>query len=296
VQVMIDAGAPPTSIALDAVALYFSTGPAIAGDAGAFPAGAIVRVPWSTGVATTIVTGAVSPKRLLVTGAHLVFVDDDPRGGRVVAAALDTGTVTTLASGLDAPSSIASDGASVYVASSSGGAGVQVDRAPLAGGQQPSPVASVAGELAPRGLALAGATAVFVAAEQVGGQLLSAPVVGGPADVIGALLAGAPGDVAVVGGDAFVVQGGASGSIVRVPVARGEASPFAGGEPDPWALTADGADLYWIRRGTGELVRAPAAGGAPVVVAGGLDGAHAIAVGPSWTYVATSTAIVRAPK
>jgi len=295
--VFVETGAPPTAVAVDANAVYFAMGTADpSADAGVFPAGSIVRVPRAGGVAAPIVTGAVRPTRILVSGAALVFVDDDPRGGRVLGVSLDAGTVTPLATGFASPSAIASDGAYVYIASSSGGTGVQVDRVNLAGGQQPSPVATIAGDLDPRGLAIAGATAVFVAAEQVGGSVLTAPSAGGPAETIGAILTGDLGDVAIAGADAFVASGGAAGSIVRVPLARGTPSPLASGEADPAAITVDGDNVYWLRRGTGELVRAPAAGGDPVVLASGLDGARALAVGAAWTYVATSHAIVRAPK
>jgi hypothetical protein len=74
-------------------------------------------------------------------------------------------------------------------------------------------------------------------------------------------------------------------SIAGKPAAAvGMATSFAAGQGVPYGITLDATNVYWTNHATGTVMKAPKAGGAPIVVAKGQNAPGAIAVDATSIY------------
>jgi hypothetical protein len=287
---------PPRAIAVDSSSIYVSFGRGTAPDGGAFE-GSIAVAPRGGGEPVTIVTGG-SPTELLRVGTSLVWIDEGTAigTGGVFAVELAAGaTPRALLSNLEAPSAIASDGTQILVSSRGPSLAIAIDSVPLAGGAGQNITTTLVGEIAPAGIALDAKNVYFVGISRFGGTLFRAPLAGGLAEVLWTPASGAPGDVAVADGRAFVTLEASAdaSSIVSVPVNGGPATPLLTGLDHPARLAIADTDLYWTNQdpARGAVSRASIAVAAPeaTLLRDRIDSPHAIAVADA-VYVTASAA------
>lgn len=263
--------------------------------------GEVVQVT-PTGKVTVLVSDAVVPT-LPIFGSNAVFYVDAPNGGDRSVMKLDLANVSAgeqpLLSGLQEPTGMIVGGNSLFVVSSAGGTGVEVDSVPVLGGP-PTPVTSLGGDFSPGAIALDASNVYFVAASAGASEIASAPLAGGPANP---LISGTPGTIGplqVLGGMIYYsVIANPNSGIAVASVAGGASSTIVGGlsNPDAFGL-ADGYVYFIDTDAAGSISRALVdddAGVAPELLVSTVE-PLALGVGTTSIYVITQDGIIRIPR
>ncbi len=273
----VDSAPPPgRDAAPDAVSDATDGGPACPGASGSVP--------------VALVSGLDSPDGIAVDDTTVYWTESAT--GTVKSVSICGGAVTTIASGLSAPYSIALDATSVYWIDFP-------DAAPDGTLMKIAKRGAAAPEILAAGLGgvsnfSVGSSAVYAATGI--GPVTAIPLEGGPPTVV------VPGNVLVSGIAADATRvcwlselGGAfAGILFSDPLAPGGAQlTLASGLDNARGLVVVAGSPYWVESATAmatvsNLVRVPAAGGTPEVVASNvgefaIDGAEVFWIGASST-------------
>jgi hypothetical protein len=202
----------------------------------------------------------LNPWGIAVDATDAYITDGAAPNGKVLRVPLDGSPATELTTGQYLPSAIAVDATDAYFTTPTA-----VMKVPVTGG--PAVVASPGKDASFAGIVV-DATNVYWTNYSNGGSTMFLPKAGGPATAVDT--GGAyPSGIVVQGGSIYWALFG-SDEIKTAPIAGGPATVFASGQNAPrTGLAADSTHLYWITEGDipNRLVKAPLAGGPPVVVA-----------------------------
>jgi hypothetical protein len=240
----------PSLIAVDSTSVYWVKG---ASD------GSVISVPLDGGAATTLASGQDTPYGIAVDSTSVYWTTSNGAGS-VMKVALDGGgPPATLATGQVEAHAIAVDATNVYWVTSGNGVTGTVVKVPLDGG---SATTLASGQSDPFGIAVDGTNVYWTStlgehdgngvalAESLGGgtisTLVSAPATG-LFDGMASLLAG---NIASNGTSVYFTGGTDGQSILKVPVGGGAATTLASGQPHPFGIALDGANVYWTNMGS----------------------------------------------
>lgn len=268
--------------------------------------GAVMKTPVEGGMSTTLVRGRDHPVAIAVDPSFVYWTDYN-QGGSVMKVPLHGGTATTLASHQAFAEALAAGERAVYWT----GRG-RVTAAPLGGGR----LTTLASQQAlPFGIAVSRA-AVFWTDHAAGaavlwrsvmwgpsahrialkgilertmrqGEVMAAPLAGGPPWTVAAEQAG-PGGIATDGRAVYWTDDG-SGRVMAAALPGGSPTVLASGQQGPGDIAVDGASVYWVNFTSGTVMKAPLGGGDPVTLASGQNEPGAIAVDGSSVYWTDAT-------
>jgi hypothetical protein len=275
-------GVNPTSIAVDATSVYWTTGSTVAG-------GTVMKVPLAGGNPTTLASRQDDPPYGIAVDVTSVYWTNTTAGS-VMSVALAGGKPTTLASGQSAPRDIAVDATSVYWTNSTSPGSVM--SVPLAGGK---PTTLASGQVIPYGIAV-DATSVYWTTHgllAVGdGTVMKVPLAGGALTTLASGQLG-PYGIVVDATSVYWTNNSNPGMVMSVPLGGGTPTILASGQPYPTLLAVDATNVYWPTGGS--VVSVPLAGGVPTTLASA-QGAFAIAVDATRVYWGASGDVRFAPK
>lgn len=264
--------------------------------------GEVVTVD-ASGAVTVLVSNAVSPALPALGPNELFYVDSPATVTPRAVMRVDLGNVaagpTAVIAGVESPGGLLVVGGGIFVSSSSGGTGVEVDLVGLEGGVS-SPVTSVAGDFTPGEIVTDGANVIFVASTLGGGEIASASFAGGPANVVTANPGGTIGSLAISSNAVlFTATSGTTGAIDAVTSVGGPVTTLVGGIDSPGALAADGTYVYYTSNAVdGTIWRLPLAndaGAAPELLSPGASPAF-LAIGTTAVFATIDEGLVRIPR
>jgi hypothetical protein len=286
VSVLAAGVATPTSIALDAVNVYWTD-----------RVGGVWSVPRTGGATSLLTVGQASAVGLVVDGNGYWLASGAKGGGSVVSYSFASGTASTLVTGVAGFYGVAASPAEVFwTAESATGPGVELDEVQVDGGALET-LAMVPGAVGGGGLALDVDAAYFaVSLPNGGGSIVRAPLSGGPPVTVWSTVSGSPSDVALGAGAVYWLIPTAMpfGAVWSVSSAAA-AAPLIDGLDSPGHLAVDDANAYWTSPGEGQIVSIPLTGGAPVVLAGNLESPLALVVDDA-IYFTTVDGVLRLSK
>jgi len=180
----------------------------------------------------------------------------------------------TLATNI-APRALALDATHAFLTDATKG----ILRVPVAGGA----TTVLATAVSPHALAIGASNVFFTEHDAAPFNIARIPKTGGTSNVVVTSVA-EPRTIAT--DDTYVYFARADGVLGRVPASGGPEALIASGEGDPELAGVDDVSLYWVAHTTNELVRAPKAGGARVVMrAASANPARPLALGPADVYL-----------
>ncbi len=259
----------------------------------------------ATGKITELVTNAALPSLPTVSASVLYYADVVGTTSTIERLDLSTSTPTPEAfvTNVVSPSALVATSGSLFIESSSGGVGVQVDSYPETGAGAFTSISSTPGEYTPAGMATDGSKIYYAAASIGGGQIVSAQIVGGGDDSLwSGSDTGTLGGVSISNGIVYFTLAIASGNgvVYGVPVSGGVASEIATGLDAPADVVATPSYVYYTTNTAAGGVFRTTPGGAD---AGGVAeqlgvfaGAAHLAVGTSYLYVTADQAVARIPQ
>lgn len=269
-------------------------------------AGKVDRID-ATGKVTELVTNAASPSLPTVSASVLYYADVVGTTSTIERLDLSAATATPEAfvTNVVSPSALVATAGSLFIESSSGGVGVQVDAYPETGAGAFTSISSTPGEYTPAGMATDGSKIYYAAAATGGGQIVSAQVVGGGTDSLwSGSDTGTLGGVSTANGIVYftLAVAGGNGVVYGVPVSGGAPLAIATGLDAPADVVATPSYVYYTTN------TAAATGGVFRTTPGGVDagavseqlgtfpgGAHLV-LGTSYLYVTTDQAVARIPQ
>jgi hypothetical protein len=85
-------------------------------------------------------------------------------------------------------------------------------------------------------------------------------------------------------------------TVMKMPLAGGNATPLATNQDDPYAIAVDGTTVYWTNVTTNTVMRVPLGGGSPTAVVTDPSVGDSLAIDATSVYFAGANKIMKAPK